>query len=356
MAGMSRCLREAASIVASLSRSMPISQHCDVQAMPSSPHAKEPDMTRPPCLRAIAALIALAAALPAIAQSDPTQPAPRRFERLRHALSGDLDDGADSTRPAKLPDGVRLVPDISYGTDKAQRFDVYVSTRPPASLAPAPVIFFVHGGGWSRGDKANRQVIEPKVAHWVDQGYVVISTNYRMLPTPVAQQADDVAAAIAFAQSQAGLWGADPKRFVLMGHSAGAHLVALIGAGAPTATRPQPFRATVMLDSAALDVPVIMNHRHLGLYDRAFGADPQQWNAVSPLAQLTRGTAPMLAVCSSRRAESCPTSDRFAAKANDLGGQVRVLREDLSHGEINATLGAASDYTAQVDAFLRSVR
>ena len=316
-------------------------------------------MTRPRCLRVIAMSIAFTAALPASAQSDPAKPAPHRFERLRQALPGGLDDGADSRRQARVPDGVRRVPDIPYGADKAQRFDVYVATRAPASLAPAPVIFFVHGGGWAFGDKSNHEVIEPKVAHWVAQGYVVISTNYRMLPTPVAQQANDIAAAVAFAQSHAGLWGGDPKRFVLMGHSAGAHLVALIGAGAATATRPQPWRATVMLDSAALDVPAVMNHRHLGLYDRAFGADPQQWNAVSPLAQLTpqtRDTAPMLAVCSSRRTESCPTSDRFAAKANDLGGQVRVLREDLSHGEINATLGAASDYTTQVDAFLRSVR
>ena len=314
-------------------------------------------MTRLPALRAIAASIAFATLLPAIAQSDPAKPAPRRFERLRQATAGDLDDGTDNARTTRsAPTGTRVIPDISYGPDPAQRFDVYVSTKPSSSTQPAPVLLFVHGGGWSRGDKANRQVVEPKIAHWVDQGYLVISTNYRVLPTSVAQQADDVAAAIAFAQSQAELWGGDPKRFILMGHSAGAHLVALIGAGARTAARPQPWRGTVMLDSAALDVPAIMNNRHFGLYDRAFGADPRQWSAVSPIAQLARGTAPMLAVCSSRRKESCPASDRFAARANGLGGKARVLREDLSHGEINATLGAPSDYTAQVDAFLRSVR
>ena len=313
-------------------------------------------MTRPRRLRALVAAIALAGALPVLAQSEAAKPAPRRFERLRQAMAGDLDDGADTAKSAHAaPAGTRAIPDISYGPDPAQRFDVYVSTNPPASVAPAPVIFFVHGGGWARGDKSNRQVIEPKVAHWVAQGYVVISTNYRLLPTPVAQQAEDVAAAIAFAQSQAGLWGGDPKRFVLMGHSAGAHLVALIAAGARTAARPQPWRATVTLDSAALDVPAIMDSRHFGLYDRAFGSDPQKWAAVSPMAQLAHATAPLLAVCSSRRRESCPTSDRFAAKANGLGGKVRVLREDLSHGDINATLGGPSDYTAQVDAFLKSV-
>ena len=314
-------------------------------------------MIRPSCLRAAATSIALAMVLPTIAQTPPPASAPHRFERLRQLMGGDLEDGpADDRGSRAAPAGTRLIPDISYGPDPAQRFDVYVSTKPPANAAPAPVILFVHGGGWSRGDKTNARVVEPKVAHWVDQGYVVISANYRMLPTPVAQQADDVAAAIAFAQSQAQLWGGDPKRFVLMGHSAGAHLVALVAAGAHTAAKPQPWRGAVLLDSAALDVPVIMDNRHLGLYDRAFGTDPRQWAAVSPIAQLAPRTAPMLAVCSSRRRESCGQADRFAAKANGLGGQVRVLREDLSHMEINATLGAASDYTTQVDAFMQSVR
>ena len=305
-------------------------------------------MTRLPCLRAVAASIALSVALPTIAQTTEPASAPRRFERLRQLMGGDLEDGTAGDRGSRAaPAGTRIVPDVSYGPDPAQRFDVYVSTRPPTSSAPAPVIFFVHGGGWSRGDKTNGRVVEPKVAHWVAEGYVVISANYRMLPTPVEQQADDVAAAIAFAQSQAPLWGGDPKRFILMGHSAGAHLVALISAGARTAARPQPWLGSVLLDSAALDVPVIMNNRHLGLYDRAFGTDPQRWTVVSPIAQLTHGTASMLAVCSSRRRESCGQADRFAAKANGLGGHVRVLREDLSHMEINAT---------QVDAFMQSLR
>ena len=312
-------------------------------------------MTRLPCLRAVAASIALVVVLPTLAQTTEPASAPRRFERLRQLMGGDLEDGTADDRGSHMaPAGTRIVPDISYGPDPAQRFDVYVSTQPPTS--PAPVIFFVHGGGWSRGDKTNGRVIEPKVAHWVAEGYVVISANYRMLPTPVAQQADDVAAAIAFAQSQAPLWGGDPKRFILMGHSAGAHLVALISAGAHTAAKPQPWRGSVLLDSAALDVPAIMDNRHLGLYDRAFGADPQQWLVVSPIAQLARATPPMLAVCSSRRRESCGQADRFAAKANGLGGHVLVLREGLSHMEINATLGAASDYTTQVDAFMQSLR
>jgi acetyl esterase/lipase len=314
-------------------------------------------MRRHLCSRAFATALAFAALLPAFAQSDAPATTPRRFERLRQAMAGDLEDGSTQDRSARgAPSGTRLIPDIPYGPDPAQRLDVYVSTQPRAGTAPLPVIFFVHGGAWARGDKTNARVVEPKIPHWVDQGYVVISANYRMLPTPVAQQADDVAAAIAFAQSQAGLWGGDGRRFILTGHSAGAHLVALIAAGARTATRPQPWRGAVLLDSAAFDVTTLMTHRHFGLYDHAFGSDRAYWTAMSPIAQLAHATAPILAVCSSRRQESCGQADRFAGRANGLGGKVRVLREDLSHREINATLGAVSDYTSQVDAFLASVR
>jgi len=312
-------------------------------------------MIRSTIARPLATILALAMLPTAFAQS--TASTPRRFERLRQAMAGDLEDGSAQDRAARgAPRGTRLIPDIPYGGDPAQRLDVYVPAQAPASAALAPVLFFVHGGGWARGDKANTRVVEPKIAHWVDQGYVVISANYRMLPTPVAQQVDDVAAALAFAQSQAGLWGGDPKRFVLMGHSAGAHLVALVAAGARTATRPQPWRGAVLLDSAAFDLTTLMTHRHFGLYDRAFGGERSYWAAMSPIVQLARATAPILAVCSSRRQESCGQADRFAAKANGLGGRVRVLREDLSHMEINATLGDASDYTSQVDAFLATVR
>ena len=269
-------------------------------------------MTRLARRRTLAALAALLVLLPAVAQQG--APAPRRFDRW---ASRELADGSESDTSTRIaPAGTRVVRDVAYGSDPAQRFDVYVPAGPAAAAAPAPVIFFVHGGGWARGDKAMTQVVEPKVSHWVGQGYVVISTDYRMLPTPVAQQADDVAAGIAFAQAHAASWNGDPARFILMGHSAGAHLVGLLGAGAHTAATPRPWLGAVLLDSAALDVPAIMAQRHWRLYDRAFGADPRQWTAVSPIAQLAGATRPMLAVCSSRRRESCAT--RLNARAAGL--------------------------------------
>ncbi len=252
---------------------------------------------------------------------------------------------------APLPAGVSVVRDIAYGAAAAQRFDVYL----PAGAANAPVIFMVHGGGWRTGDKAAGPVVDNKVARWASRGFIVVSTNYRMLPeADVATEAADVVKALAAAQERATSWGGDRNKFILMGHSAGAHLVALI-ASTPALAGGTTWLGTVALDSAAMDVELLMQERHLPLYDPVFGADPAYWTRVSPYAQMRARGRPLLAVCSTRRSDSCPQADRFAAKGISLGTRVSVLREDLTHGEIDANLGIDSAYTRAVDDFLRGL-
>jgi len=275
-------------------------------------------------------------------------------ERLAQRRAAAGLDAVDTT-PATIPPGVRVLRDVPYGGDPAQRMDVYL---PAQGAAHAPVIFMVHGGGWSRGDKAMRSVVQNKVARWVPRGFVLISTNYRMLPgTRPIEQARDVARALAVAQGRAAGWGADRDRFIVMGHSAGAHLVALLAAEPELAydRGALPWLGTVSLDSAALNVVAIMQGPHLPLYDAAFGTDPAYWRAASPLQQLNSRGVPFLAVCSTRRQESCPQARNFAMKANGLHMRAQVLGEDLSHREINERLGTPGDYTAQVEAFLASL-
>lgn len=261
---------------------------------------------------------------------------------------------AAQSASATVPANVRVWRDQAYGTDPRQRYDVYA----PAQTNGAPILFMVHGGGWRHGDKAMRNVIEAKLAHWTAQGYVVISTNYRMLPDadPLVQ-ARDVANAIASAQRDSARWGGDPARVVLMGHSAGAHLVALLAAS-PTvlaAAQARPVIGAVLLDSAGLDIERLMAASHMPLYDEAFGSDRAFWKAASPYAQLSAAGAPLLAVCSSRRDVSCSQAQAFAAKAQKIGRHARVLEEDLNHAEINAELGKPNAYTTAVDGFMRTL-
>ncbi len=282
-------------------------------------------------------------------QGSSAGPLPDRIvERRAARLQLAPDEGeAVSDRPASLPAGVQIIRDVPYGADERQRFDVYR----PARMGPAPVIFFVHGGAWRFGDKANRRAVEGKLARWAPLGFAIISTNYRMLPTDPIEQARDVSRALVVAQKRAGEWGLDRQKFVLMGHSAGAHLVMLL-ATSRSPSPPAPWLGVVALDSGALDVVEIMEGPHLPLFDRAFGRDPDYWRWASPFHRLTAPTRPALAVCSTRRTDSCAQARRFAAKARSLGSEVSVLEKNLSHGEINVRLGEEPTYTAEVEAFL----
>lgn len=274
--------------------------------------------------------------------------------RLRERLRARLAQSAAAPR-APLPDGTRVLRDVAYGADPAQRFDAYL----PANARNAPLIVMVHGGGWANGDKDNPGVAANKVAHWLPQGYALVSVNYRMLPqaTPL-QQAGDVALAVAKVQSLAAGWGADGRRMVLMGHSAGAHLVALLDLSPSLLAQAgaRPPLGTVALDSAAMDVEQVMQARHLPLYDRAFGSDRSDWIAASPYHQMGTAAPPLLAVCSSRRADACAQARHLADKASARRIRVEVLPQDRSHAEINHDLGLPSAYTDAVDAFLRSLR
>lgn len=256
--------------------------------------------------------------------------------------------------PVTLPPGAQVDRDVAYGSAPEQRMDVYR----PANAHNAPVIFMVHGGGWRRGDKDAAGVVNNKVEHWLPEGYIVISVGYRLVPqvTPM-DEAGDIAKALAFAQGKATSWGGDPSRFVLMGHSAGAHLVSLLSAAPSIAANAgaHAWLGTVVLDSAAYNVVDIMQKKHFGLYDEAFGQNPQMWHDASPLLRLDRAPVPMLLVCSSQRSDSCVQAQAFADKAKSMGGRVSVYPIDMRHGEINAQLGAPGSLTTQVDNFLHSL-
>ncbi|MFZ2753184.1 MAG: alpha/beta hydrolase [Lysobacteraceae bacterium] len=259
----------------------------------------------------------------------------------------------DPTPAAAQTTDAAAMRDVAYGSHPQQVFDVFL----PADPRDAPTIFYVHGGGWQHGDKATG--IGTKAARWTAAGAIVISTNYRLVPdADPMEQARDVARSVAKAQALVAERGGDPTSFVLMGHSAGAHLVALLAAS-PSMARESgatPWRASVLLDSGAVDVVATM-HKPLDkpLFERAFGHDAAFWRAASPLHRLQAKTAPILAVCAQERPDSCPNNRTFVDRARGLGGHAELLPKPLSHMEINRDLGEDNDYTREVEAFLRGV-
>lgn len=296
--------------------------------------------------------LSLALLLVAMAQSACATPLaePARSGTLAKAATP-----SDSAVPAPLPAGIRILRDVAYGTDERQRFDVYS----PEHAHDAPVIFLVHGGGWRRGTKAHRGTYENKVTRWVPMGFIVISADYRVLPeADPLEQAKDVARALAAAQEQAESWGGDRRKFILMGHSAGGHLVSLLATaqGIAADLGVTPWLGTVALDSAAFDVVGTMENRHPQLFDEAFGSDPDYWKSTSPYHALTEAARPILAVCSGQIGYFCKQARQFSGKGDDLGVRSAVLKKkDYSHLEVNERLGADRRYTRQVESFLASL-
>ena len=255
---------------------------------------------------------------------------------------------------AGLPNGVIKLADIPYGNSPQQTMDVYKTD----GVQNAPVIFMVHGGAWRIGDKESHAVLDNKIKRWVPAGFIFISINYRMLPEadPLVQL-QDVAKALATAQEKAQSWGGDPEKFIVMGHSAGAHLVGLLAASPSIGLKvgAQKWLGNILLDTAALDVTEIMKSGHMRFYDDAFGKDPEFWKMASPVNNLSAEAYPMLVICSSRRKNSCNEARVFTDQAKSLGIKVSMLEQDMTHRQINQELGLPGAYTNHVEDFMRNL-
>jgi acetyl esterase/lipase len=113
---------------------------------------------------------------------------------------------------------------IAYGPEPQQRLDIYVPQD--SAAAPRAVVLFWHGGRWSFGDKADYRFVGAALAQC---GYVAVLPNYRHYPqVKMAGFMEDAARAAVWAGAHAKDFGGDESRLYLMGHSAGAHMAALL--------------------------------------------------------------------------------------------------------------------------------
>ena len=264
---------------------------------------------------------------------------------------------------AKLAQGQQSAPggrSMAYGRDALQTLDFW-----PGATAKAPLILFVHGGGWKRGSKDNATGAA-KVSHYNGLGYAFASINYRLVPdATVEQQAQDVADALAYLREQAPALGVDPNRIVLMGHSAGAHLVALVGTDMRYLTKaglkPDAVRGVIALDGAAYDVARQMqegNRVMASTYEQAFGTDPARQKALSPTLQAATPNAAAFLILHVDRADGTAQANALAAALQAAGTPAELHELEgrglRGHMEINRSLGEA-DYpgTGLVDKWLK---
>ena len=277
-------------------------------------------------------------------------------QRFRERLRDRMMQRAQVRQQAPAPGGT----EIAYGSDPLQKLDFWRASAPNA-----PLIVFIHGGGWKRGDKANATG-PAKVTHYLAAGYAVASIDYRLVPAAtVEQQAQDVADAVAALRTQAVKLGIDPARIVLMGHSAGAHLAALVGTDpgyfAKAGMQPDAVRGVILLDGAAYDVPRQIaeggNFMH-DTYLQAFGSDPARQKALSPTFQVAAPNAPDFLILHIAREDGTVQSIALGAALRAAGTPAEVKGVEgkglRGHMEINRKLGEP-DYpaTVVVDAYLK---
>ncbi|MGE3284422.1 MAG: alpha/beta fold hydrolase [Sphingomonadaceae bacterium] len=248
----------------------------------------------------------------------------------------------------------------SYGGNPRQILDIHV----PKGARHAPLILFVHGGGWSEGAKEMGQGGPP--AHFTAQGYAFAALNYRLVPdATVEDQAADVARALSFLLRNARALGLDGERVILIGHSSGAHLAALV------ATDPQwlqqanvaddVVRGVISLDGAGIDVPGIMaaGASRSPFYTNAFGPDAARQGRLSPLEHLGAGDAPnwLLLYDGEHNPGAGYFAERFAVAARAGGMHADAIAiTGTGHMRMLQELGRPGDQTtAEIDRFIDRV-
>jgi acetyl esterase/lipase len=270
---------------------------------------------------------------------------------LAFALLIAVPAGAQGT---PFPDGTV---EIAYGGDARQRLDFTPAARPGA-----PLVLFVHGGAWSMGDMA---MAGHMAVHFHARGYAFASVDYRLVPeADPHRQAEDVAAALARLIADAPRLGVDRERVMIMGHSAGAHLAALVGTDpAYLGAHHLPIAAikgVVLLDGAGYDVAAQM--RYAGpllrsLYHRAFGDDPAFQARVSPIEQAAAPNAGRFLIFHiASRADSGAQSVRLGALLNAAGTPAEVVSVEGSHAEIFRLFGEPGHRPTELtDAFAEAL-
>jgi arylformamidase len=260
--------------------------------------------------------------------------------------------------------------DIPYtkNADKLQTLDVYS----PSKAKSLPVVFWIHGGGWQGGDKSE-VYMKPQVFN--GKGFILVSTNYRLLPkVDMATLTRDVAKSIRWVHDHIAEHGGDPKRLLIMGHSAGAQLAALLCTderylkeeGLSFAI----IKGCVPVDGDTYDIPAMIETAETRLrvhglpmpkfgHRIKFGNDLEKHKAFSAVTHVAKdkGIPPFLILYVAGHPDVSAQALRLGnvLKAADVPVTLFGAKE-TTHTKINADLGKSDDpVTTALFAFVEKV-
>ena len=232
-------------------------------------------------------------------------------------------------------DAFLLFEDLAYGELPRQKLDVY---RPRGVRQPAPTIVFFYGGRWQRGSKELYRLLGATLAR---QGWTVVIPDYRLYPAvEFPTFVEDGAQAVRWVRENIREFGGDPEQIILMGHSAGAHIAALLALD-ERYLRGVDMQPSVIRGMIGLAGP----YDFLPFTDadvRALMGPPEQWPETQPI-HFVDGTAPPMLLLHGLEDETVRprNSSALAARVREEGGCARaVFFPERSHIDILIALAA----------------
>ena len=218
------------------------------------------------------------------------------IEKLGRTLSPAMLQGTAALFANKVaratPDFCTVERDLRYGPDERHRLDVFQPNA--AGAKPAPVLIFVHGGGFISGDKGGPDApFYNHVGAWaVRHGLIGVTMTYRLAPgAPWPAGAADIAGALAWLGGNIARFGGDPAQIFLMGQSAGAVHVAGYLAGHHGSAKDAPSLAGAIMLSGLYD---LVSLEHSPFEHAYFGTDAAQFPVRSSLDALLKTEVPCL--------------------------------------------------------------
>ncbi len=264
-----------------------------------------------------------------------------------------------------LPEGAEEHRNIAYYTgpgadEEKHRLDVYVPSGGPGLT----VVVFIHGGAWRFGDRDTRfdtyQKLGRKLA---SRGILTVVPSYRLAPDhKYPAFVRDAARAVGWVQENIAGYGGNPERLFLMGHSAGAHIAALLAAEPRwlEETGADPVRiAGVIGISGPYDIAAT-EKKIPSMVHSAFGDDPKTWRDASVKTHVGESPLPPFLLAVAAR-----DPDSLLHHARDLLGAIRRAggrarryeAKGRNHFSVIARLGDADDPLGDaIEAFIKHER
>lgn len=237
---------------------------------------------------------------------------------------------------AVIPEsGYKRIADIEYGQHQRQRLDIYLPAQPTNNVTPKTIVFF-YGGSWESGHKEDYKFVAEALS---SAGFIVVIPDYRVYPeVKFPDFVYDSAQAVDWVKTNIANHGGEPEQVFVAGHSAGAHIAALL-------VLDKRYLASV--DRAPNDVKGMVGLA--GPYDflplksdrlkTIFGPQHERWQS-QPIHYVDGNNPPMLLMVGMNDSTVLPKNSRnLAAKIQENNGNVQLIEfKDYGHVAMVAKL------------------